>query len=110
MIFGFVIWSILALAFIFLSIRVRTSAFPAGFFSGLKPPPVRDVKAYNRALSRLWLCYGLFLEMLALPLLFRPEGVLYPILAVLGLILFSLSLPAIYNRIVDRHRAEPKNR
>ena len=43
-IIAFVIWSIVALVFVALSIMCYKSKEPVGFFTGVKPPEVTDVK------------------------------------------------------------------
>lgn len=54
-IIAFIVWTIVALFFVGIAISARKSKEPVGFFTGVKPPEVTDVKAYNRAVSTLGL-------------------------------------------------------
>ena len=54
MIIGFLIWSRVACVFIGVGISCRKSEEPSGFFTGCKPPEIKDVSRYNKAVSRLW--------------------------------------------------------
>ena len=49
MIIGFVIWSFCAVLFFIVGIVDLKSAKPVGFFTGVKPPKITDVKKYNKA-------------------------------------------------------------
>ena len=48
-IIGFAVWSMAALIFVGIGISSRKSVEPVGFFSNVKPPKVKDVKQYNKA-------------------------------------------------------------
>lgn len=80
---AFVIWSLTALIFLVFGILARRSKTAVGFFANVKPPKVRDVQGYNRAVSRIWFVFALIFELLGLPLLLARQD--SPLFFFLGL-------------------------
>ena len=74
MIAAFVIWTILAFVFLGIGIRSAKMEKPAGFFSNVKAPEVKDVAGYNHAVSRLWIRYALLFEVIGIPFLFLKQN------------------------------------
>ena len=62
MIIGFAIWSIVALTFVAIAISTYRAEEPVGFFTFVKPPVVKDIKKYNKAVSVLWLVFAIILS------------------------------------------------
>lgn len=95
-ILGFAIWS--AVAFVMVGIGVydlRTDGqAEVGFWASIKTPPMRDVKAYNRAVGKLFIAYGLIMILLGLPLL--AGNALLVILSIVGIMLESIVFMAVY--------------
>lgn len=94
---GFLIWSLLGIAFIGLGIYAYFSkkerAF--GFWANAKTVPMKDVKAYNRALAKLYIVYGVVFILLGLPLLAGQNSPLI-ILSILGAALSTIVLMGVY--------------
>lgn len=71
MLYAFLIWLVMALCFVGLGIynflSKQKSAF--GFWANAKVFDVADVKAYNRALGKLWCTFGVVFALLGLPLI-----------------------------------------
>ena len=59
MIVGFIIWSLCAVALVCIGIYDLRSETPVGFWAGVKPAEVTDVKAYNRANGWMWIVFSL---------------------------------------------------
>ena len=59
---GFIIWSVVALVLAGIGIWDWNSKTAVGFYSGIKPPEVKDVKKYNHAVAKLWFIYALIFE------------------------------------------------
>ena len=53
MIIGFAIWSIVAIIFAGIGISCRKSHEAVGFFTGCKPPTIKDVEKYKK--MQMWL-------------------------------------------------------
>ncbi len=103
---GFLICSAISLIFLGIGIWALTAKTAVSFFSGVKPPEVKDVRRYNRAVACLWFAYAAAFELLALPLLFlerHPSGFLW---CLLGIPAISIALVLAYTRILARHRKD----
>ena len=83
MIIAFIIWTLTALIFVAIGISSRIAKKPAGFFSGVKPPKVTDIKGYNRAVSIVWFVGAILLELMGVPLLFLEQNSAYFIFIIL---------------------------
>ena len=72
---AFIIWAIVGVAFIVMGIYDMNSkkAKPFGFWANAEVGQIEDVKAYNRALGRLWCVYGILFMLIGLPLLILNE-------------------------------------
>ena len=104
MIAGFIIWSIIALVLIGIGIWAWKSDKAVGFFSGVKPPEVSDVRKYNHSVAVLWFAYAVLFELLGLPFLFLKQNSAGFLLSVLGVPLISIALMIIYNLILARYK------
>ena len=71
MIIGFIIWSSCALLIIGIGIWSWNSKKPAGFYAGVVPPMVKDVKSYNHAVAVMWFVYAILFELLGFSFLFQ---------------------------------------
>ena len=71
---------------------------PVGFWANVKElPKVKDVKAYNRAVGKLWCGYGVIIVLLGLPMLGGPGGIM---LTILGTAWASIGLAAVYSAVI----------
>ena len=99
MVIGFVIWTVVALCMAGIGIWCLRSREAVGFFTGVKPPEVKDVKAYNRKVAILWFVYAALLELFGLPLLFLKQNSAGFVFTILGTVFLSIALAVIYLRI-----------
>ena len=104
MIIGFVIWSAVSLMLLGIGIWTRRSEKPAGFFSGVRPPEVSDVRQYNRAVSVIWFIYAILFEMLGIPLLVLKQNSGGFIWSMLGVVFITIALPVVYNRVLLKYQ------
>ncbi len=104
MIIGFVIWSAVSLMLLGIGIWTRRSEKPAGFFSGVRPPEVSDVRRYNRAVSVIWFIYTILFEMLGIPLLVLKQNSGGFIWSMLGVVFITIALPVAYNRVLLKYQ------
>ena len=105
---GFIIWSAIALLIIGIGVWTWCSKKPAGFFAGVEPPKVTDVRRYNRAAACLWFVYAVLFELLGIPLLFFSRNAAAFLLPVLGTALLSIGLMIAYNRILGKYQQKGK--
>ena len=47
---------------------------PVGFFTGVKPPKITDVKNYNKAVAMLWFVTGIVFELIGVPFLYLKQN------------------------------------
>ena len=97
---GFIIWAILGVVFIVMGIYDMNvkKAKPFGFWANAEVGPIEDVKAYNRALGRLWCGYGVLFILIGLPLLILNEqnaGLIA--IPMVGTMLISIGAMAVYS-------------
>ena len=59
---GFIIWSAIFLMLLGIGIWAWNSGKAVGFFAGVQPPEVKDVRAYNHAVAWLWFGYAAVLN------------------------------------------------
>lgn len=110
MIAGFVIWTLVSLFLFGIGIRTWTSRGAAGFFTGVKPPEVTDVRKYNRAVALLWFAYVALFWLLGLPLLFMRQNSPVFLLSILGTAVISIALTVVYNRILEKYRVRKEKK
>ena len=97
-----IIWEIVGLVFILYGIYMILSKRqkPFGFYANIKElPEVEDVKSYNRALGKLFGCYGAAFMLLGLPMLTGGFGV---VLSVIGTLFITIALVALYTLKVEK--------
>jgi hypothetical protein len=104
MIIGFVIWSITSVIMLAIGIWSYRSDKPVGFFTGVNPPEVKDVKKYNHAVAILWFAYAILLELMGIPLLFLKQNSAGFIPVFLGTILITIGLGVGYTVIEKKYR------
>ena len=104
MIIGFVIWSITSAVMLGIGIWSYRSKEPVGFFTGVKPPEVKDTKKYNHAVAILWFVYAALLEILGIPLLFLEQNSAGFVLPLIGTVLISIGLAVGYTFVEKKHR------
>lgn len=84
MIAAFILWTLVAVGFVTLGVYSRHAQKPAGFWANVEAPRVTDIRAYNRALSNLWLAAAVGHELLGQPLLVYQQNSPTILLMVLG--------------------------
>lgn len=102
-IMAFVIWSLCGLLFIGMGIYdfLSKKQKPFGFWANTDTLPIENVSAYNRALGKLWIVFGIVFICLGLPLL---DGQNSPwiILSILGIMLEAISAMVIYILVIEK--------
>ena len=67
MIIGAIVWSLGACIFLLIGRSCWKAKEATGFFTGVKPPKVKDVIAYNHAVAKIWYAFAAILEINDLP-------------------------------------------
>ena len=97
---AFILWAVTGGLFIGIGIVCFRAKKPMGFWANVKAPEVRDAKAYNRALGKMWCVFGAVFILLGLPLLSgqNAAGVL---ISVLGTVFLILAVTAVYSQVIE---------
>lgn len=94
---AFIICCLIGIGFIGLGIyscfSKRETSF--GFWANTAPLSVTDVKAYNKALGKLWCIYGIIFIILCLPL-FAGQNSPYALISILGICFETIAVMVVY--------------
>ena len=106
MLIGFIIWSSITLLLLGIGIWAWNSGTPVSFFSGVKPPEVKDVRKYNHSVAVLWFVYAVLFELLGIPFLFLKQNRALFVVSILGTVGITFGLVIAYQRILQKCRKE----
>lgn len=104
-IIGFVIWAIGGVIIIGLGISAYFSRKVVGFWANIKPISVNDIMGYDRAVSKLFVIYGVILIILGLPLLLGQNSP-FVLLSVLGVMIETIAIMVVYSLFIERKYKE----
>ena len=94
---AFIIWAFMGIVFIAMGVydyHAKTTR-PFGFWSNVKIPEVKDVKAYNKALGKLFIVFGVIFILLGIPLL-AGQNSPWIILSIVGVMVLAIVAMAVY--------------
>ncbi|MBQ7934644.1 MAG: hypothetical protein IJ327_07665 [Lachnospiraceae bacterium] len=102
MLIGFIVWALVGAAIIALGIYDyhAPSTRPFGFWSNVKVFEVTDVRAYNRALGKLFMVYGSVFILLGLPMLAGQNNA-WLVLTLVGVAFASIAAMAVYVTVIE---------
>jgi len=106
MLIGFIIWSAVSLLLLGIGFWSWNSGKAVGFYSGVKPPEVKDVRKYNHSVAVLWFVYALLFWLLGIPFLFLKQNSALFLLSILGTVAITLALVIAYQKILQKYRKE----
>lgn len=99
---GFVIWCIAPLFFWILgAVTYKKTDAPAAFWANISQFPVKDVRAYNRAVAKLWYVFGTVLFLLGLPLL-PGQNAGFIVITILGTMFLAIGTMVFYILVIDQ--------
>ena len=104
MIAGFIIWSLMCALLFGVGIWTWNAKKPAGFFAGVKPPEVTDVRKYNHSVATLWFLYAGLFEAVGLPFLFLKQNSAAFLPVVLGTVILTIAFMIGYTHIENKFR------
>ena len=93
----FIIWCVFGLICIGMGIydyNAQTTR-PFGFWANVKTPEVKDVRSYNKALGKLFICFGVVFILLGLPLL-AGQNSPWIIFGIVGVMVLAIVFMAVY--------------
>lgn len=104
MVIGFVIWSMVAALFFGIGISCYKSNDTVGFFTFVKPPEVKDVKGYNKAVARLWFVSAVIMEMMGVPILFLKQNSPLTVVIIFEVMILVIGMMIVYLKIEAKYR------
>ena len=104
-ILGFLFWTLMCLIFAGIGVWSFVSKKAVGFWAGVEPPKVSDVKNYNRTVGILWFIYAALMELMGTPLLFLDQNSAGFIPAILGSMAVTIGLVVAYVKIEKIYKA-----
>ena len=104
MIIGFVIWSLVSAILFGIGVSAWVSKKPVGFFTGAKPPEVKDIKKYNHSIAVLWFVYAILIEICGISLLLFKQNSVGFIPVIFGIVVITIALFIVYLQIEKKYR------
>lgn len=104
MMIAFIIWTIVALVFFCIGISARKSKTAVGFFTFVKPPKVKDIKRYNRAVSTMWIVGDIVFELMGVPFLLLKQNSAGYLLITIGMLFWVIILMIVYMKIEAKYK------
>ncbi len=101
---GFVIWSLVSAILLGIGISAWKSKKPVGFFTGVKPPEVKDISKYNRSVAVLWFVYAILIEICGIPLLFLEHNSAGFIPVIIGVAAITIAMEIVYLQIEKTYK------
>lgn len=101
----FWIWALGGVFFLGIGIYAWRAVKPVSFWTGVQAFPIAEenVKAYNRAVAKLWFGFAAAFLLFGLPL-FVGQNKALVIVPIVGCVVFCIVLMAVYTRIEARFR------
>ncbi len=96
---GFIIWALVGCVIIGIGISAFFSKKAVGFWANVKMFPVTDMKKYNHAAGKLFICYGAIFILLGTPLL-GGQNSPYILFSVLGIMIETIVTMVIYSQVI----------
>ena len=103
MLFGFIVWLISGGVMVIFGICAMHSkrAVPFGFWANAEVFEVNDVRAYNRAVGRLWCVFGAVFILLGFPFL-TGQNSPYFIVSILGCMIEAIVAMVVYVAVIEK--------
>ena len=103
MLFAFIIWLISGGAMIGYGVYAICSkrAVPFGFWANAEMFQVNDVRAYNRAVGKLWCVFGTVFILLGTPFL-TGQNSPYVIFSILGCMVEAIAAMVVYVTVIEK--------
>ena len=103
MLFAFIIWTMISLLFLSFGIYAFKSKTPVTFFTFQESIQVKDMKAYNKAVGKLWIVCAVLLEIVGLPFLFFEQNSPFFLFTIFPTIFICLGMVIVYVQIQNKY-------
>ena len=100
-IYAFSAFALIGLFFLIMAIRCLYSDKPSGFWANAKQFEVKDVHAYNKAMSKMWFVAAFLYTALGLPLLTPANILLVILISIVGTMIVSIGLMIFFTTVIE---------
>ena len=100
-IYGFSAFALIGLFFLIMGIRCRHSDKPSGFWANAEQFEVTDVRAYNKAMSKLWFVAAVLYTALGLPLLTPANVLLVILVSIIGCMIVTIGIMIFFTTVIE---------
>ena len=100
-IIGFIGWTVVGFIIICIGIIAFFSKKAVGFWANIKAISVKDIKGYNHATGKLFICYGIIFVFLGIPLLIGQNNP-YILLSIFGVMIETIATMTIYSLVITK--------
>ena len=99
---AFVVWILISILFVVIGIYIIKckKAKPFGFWANAEAPQVTDVVAYNKALGKLWIIFGIGFARDGLPLLAGEKSPLI-VISMIGAMFLCIGAMVYYTLAIE---------
>lgn len=104
MVIGFIIWTIVASIFLIIGLSCRKSKEAVGFFTGAKPPKVKNVTAYNHAVAKIWFLFTIILEIIGIPILFIQQNSPVALIVIGATVILVIAIMIAYTQVEKKYK------
>lgn len=105
MMIGLVVWMLVSMIFLGFGISSFKSKKPVGFWANVKPPEIENVKAYNRAVGKLWCVFAVVLALLGFPFFVAEQNSPLFFITLVGVMLEVIVVAVVYTvKIETKYR------
>ncbi|MCM1184585.1 MAG: hypothetical protein NC337_14535 [Roseburia sp.] len=110
MMLGFILWEAVGAAIIAMGVYTlcARTARPFGFWANVEMFAVTDVRAYNKALGKLWLVFGVVFLLLGLPLL-AGQNSGWVLITIPGAMAEAIAAMAVYTIKIEKKYKKSEN-
>lgn len=102
---GFIIWTIVASIFLIIGLNCWKAREAVGFFTGAKPPKVKNVTAYNHAVAKVWFLFTIILEIIGIPILFVQQNSPVMLVVIGATVILVIAIMIAYTQVEKKYRA-----
>ena len=100
-IYAFAAFALIGVFFLIMGIHCRRSDKPSGFWANAEQFEVTDVRAYNKAMSKLWFAAAILYTAIGLPLLTPANILLVILVSVVGCMVVSIGLMIYFTTVIE---------
>lgn len=101
MIVGFVIWLLCGLVFLGFGIAAFRAKEPVGFWANAKAPEIENVRAYNKAVGKLWCMAAVVFVALGFPFLTAKQNSPLFFISIVGVMLEMIVVMVVYSLKIE---------